>query len=176
MNYKSYAGIGSRNTPPEIMEIMTQIATKLEEKGWTLRSGAAQGADAAFEKGVESDKMKEIYLPWKNFHNSKSKYYDFEYKLEAERIARKFHKGFEHLSDGAKKLMTRNTYQILGNKLKEPSKFVICWTPDGCESDKTRKKITGGTGQAISIADSLDIPVFNLANKSSYDRLIKFIS
>lgn len=43
-----YTGIGSRQTPPEILKMMTKIATQLESKGWVLRSGGAEGADEAF--------------------------------------------------------------------------------------------------------------------------------
>lgn len=35
---KYYAGIGSRSSPPEILELMTKIAVKLRGQGWTLRS------------------------------------------------------------------------------------------------------------------------------------------
>ena len=56
-----FSGIGSRKTPLEICKIMTRIGEKLQEKGYILRSGAAIGADKAFELGA---KTKEIYLPW----------------------------------------------------------------------------------------------------------------
>lgn len=42
---KSYAGIGSRETPPNMKPLMELIAQKMEEKGYILRSGAAMGAD-----------------------------------------------------------------------------------------------------------------------------------
>lgn len=54
-----YAGIGSRETPRSILDLMTAIARKLEALGYTLRSGGATGADTAFEEGVE--RLKEIY-------------------------------------------------------------------------------------------------------------------
>jgi O-acetyl-ADP-ribose deacetylase (regulator of RNase III) len=44
--------------------------------------------------------------------------------------------------------------QVLGARLDTPARFVIAWTSDGQD--------TGGTGQAIRIADSLGIPVLNL--------------
>ena len=45
----TYAGIGSRETPKEILKEMTKIGQELESKGYTLRSGGAIGADKAFE-------------------------------------------------------------------------------------------------------------------------------
>ena len=46
----TYAGIGSRATPQAELEAMTEAAKMLSEKGYTLRSGGAKGADTAFEK------------------------------------------------------------------------------------------------------------------------------
>jgi hypothetical protein len=36
--YKPYAGIGSRSTPNDILELMKEIAFRLAREGWTLRS------------------------------------------------------------------------------------------------------------------------------------------
>ena len=60
------------------------------------------------------------------------------------------------LSEAAMKLMSRNAYQVLGESLRNPVDFVICWTKDG--------KASGGTGQAIRIAQDNGIPVYNLKN------------
>ena len=45
----TYAGIGSRETPIEVLELMTKASTWLGSKGYTLQSGGAIGADMAFE-------------------------------------------------------------------------------------------------------------------------------
>ena len=59
----TYAGIGSRETPIEVQSKMSKVAKMLEDKGYTLRSGGADGADFAFEKGLgKISKNKEIYL------------------------------------------------------------------------------------------------------------------
>ena len=68
-----YTGIGARNTPDKVLDLFTNIAKYLATKDFTLRSGAANGADSAFEKGCDiSNGSKEIYLPWRGFNNSKS--------------------------------------------------------------------------------------------------------
>lgn len=87
---KTYAGIGSRDTPKDILRRMTNIAYKLQEKGYTLLSGGADGADTAFELGA--GKLKEIYLPWNNFNGHEVDNINyFLYKDEATEIAKKFH-------------------------------------------------------------------------------------
>ncbi len=173
---KYYAGIGSRETPEEFMEIMKKIATKLEAAGWVLNSGAAKGSDEAFESGVKNAKNKQIFLPWKYFNKNTSSLYDLENFIDAENIAREYHPYYDNIKkQGAKKLMTRNSYQVLGRDLKTPVKFVICYTDDGCESHETRNQNTGGTGQAISIATANNIPVFNLSNEEILNKLLKYI-
>jgi len=47
-----YAGIGSRTTPVEIQHLMYQIAKSLARQGYTLRSGAASGADQHLKRVV----------------------------------------------------------------------------------------------------------------------------
>jgi len=167
-----YTGIGSRDTPIEIQELMTKIAQVLETKGYTLRSGGANGADLAFEKGVTT--LKEIYLPWKGFNHSTSPLYNVE--QAALDMAAPHHGGWTYLKDAVKKLMGRNAYQVLGQDLNTPAKFVICWTKDGVQTQADRTNKTGGTGLAISLADSLGIPVFNLNNQGSYERILAMIS
>ena len=162
----SYTGIGSRNTPSDILNIMTAIAKKLDQRGFVLRSGGAKGADSAFEAGATAT---EIYVPWKGFENSTSTF--IVQPGKAFEIAKQFHPVWDKLSQGAKKLHSRNAHQVLGYNLDSPSKFVICWTPDGCINKATRKRTTGGTGMAIAIADHYGIPVFNLQRSDHYKRL-----
>lgn len=168
---KFYAGIGSRETPLVYQNAMTQIAMRLQEKGYTLRSGAADGADAAFERGAGEDK--EIYLPWKGFNDHPSDLHKISF--DALILAQRYHKGWAKLSHGAHNLMARNCYQVLGYDLKTPSDFVVCWTADGCEKSSERSSKTGGTGQAIDIADSNGLPVFNLQRKDALERLKAFL-
>jgi hypothetical protein len=166
---KTYAGIGSRETPSDILEIMFGAAQLLATNGYTLRSGYADGADKAFEEGCDSVKgPKEIYLPWTGFNRSSPDtdgHYVMGRKLTAlaEIEASKYHPKWDELSRGVRLLMARNAYQILGPDLHTPTQFVICWTPNG--SGK------GGTGQSIRMADALKIPVVDLGHPMGMDHL-----
>jgi len=163
----TYAGIGSRKTPQNILNIMTKLATKLEQKGYTLNSGGAKGADEYFEKGVQSNKN--IFIPWLGFngifegivHNPNS-----NIGIKATKLAIETHPRPHKLTKESLKLMARNCYQILGEDLKTPVDFVICWTPCGMEYEHQRTIYSGGTSQAISIASNLGIPVINLKNEN----------
>lgn len=75
------------------------------------------------------------------------------------------------LSDMPAEHKVERCYQILGRDLSDPVDFVVCWTPDGCESEKERSRASGGTGQAIALASRLGIPVFNLARDAALQRI-----
>lgn len=167
-----YAGVGSRDTPEEVLRDMTAFARYMEDKA-ILRSGGAAGADTAFEAGVVNPSNKEIYLPWFRFNNNTSDLCNVT--KAALNLARKYHPRFSALSHPAKMLMARNGYQILGQSLIEPVEFVVCYTADGCESYVTRTRLTGGTGQAIEIASRLNVPVFNLFRKDRLKELYEYV-
>lgn len=173
---KYYTGVGSRNTPPEILALMAKIGYALAQQGWILRSGGAEGADSAFERGVRdagaAEKM-EIYLPWRNFNGNSSQ--RFGVCNEARELAATVHPAWQHLSQAAQSLHARNCYQVLGENLATPSSFLVCWTPDGCVSAETRKKTTGGTATAIVLAERKGIPRFNLGRGGGLVALRRYI-
>jgi hypothetical protein len=161
---KYYAGIGSRETPKDIMEMMSNISTHLSSKQYTLRSGGAPGADSAFDIG---DISKEIFLPWDGFGNLWRD--DISYFVPEnihEELVMKYHPA-KYLKPSVMKLMSRNVNQILGLNLKSPVDFVVCWTKDG--------KASGGAGQAVRIANDYRIPVYNLKNKSDIEKFKEFL-
>ena len=160
---KYYAGIGSRETPYHICEMMTAVAKRLSSLDYICRSGGADGADNAFELGA---KHKQIFLPWDGFNGRNVDGTSYIIPPYAEEYVFKYHPKPGNLSYAGKKLMSRNTYQILGLDLNTPVEFVLCWTKDGLAS--------GGTGQAIRIAKDKGIPIFNL--KTDIDQFSVYMS
>jgi len=164
--YRPYTGIGSRITPIPVLTQMTALATSLSTH--VLRSGAAPGADSAFEAGAANS---EIYLPWPGFNNSTS---NLTPTPQAHVLASQHHPYWDKCSLAVRKIMARNSHQVLGLNLDSPSEFLICWTPDGATTSTSRT--TGGTGQAIRIANHHNIPVFNLHNADALTRLQNHLS
>lgn len=181
--YKPYAGIGSRETPQDVCDDMTAVAQKLETRGFTLRSGFAGGADTAFELGTSRDELREVFAPWKGFGQNPDSPHEKqrweqirrheresgetfsparphllqgEYGRKSEEMAAKHHPGWDKLGNGARQLHSRNMGQVYGPKLDTPARFEVAYTMDG--------KATGGTGQAIRVAESAGIPVLNMHN------------
>lgn len=152
---------------------MHTFAVKMHGLKWTLRSGAAEGADMAFERGAGP--MSEIYLPWHGFNRR------FEYNtiprptVAAYVMAATVHPGWFNMGYGARALHARNCHQVLGSKLDDPSMFVVCWTPDGCEDEASRNRDTGGTATAIVLAARCGIPVFNLQRAGAMERLLGWL-
>ena len=98
---KKYTGFGSRETPQETLELMEQIGEALARAGWFLRSGAADGADSAFERGC--DKVggdKEIFLPWPGFSGHASQLNNVD--SAALDMAAGVHPAWSHLSTGGR--------------------------------------------------------------------------
>lgn len=165
-----YAGIGSRQTPVEVLKEMVYLGRALAHRGYTLRSGAALGADTAFERGCdELHGNKEIWIPWMGYESRPalckvpgSGHYQ---------IASETHPAWQYLSRGVRGLHARNVGQVLGEDLLTPVSFVLCWTPDGAESHSEVTRETGGTGTAIKLAALTNIPVINMQRGGHLERL-----
>ena len=170
-----YAGIGSRKTPDDIIRKFKVFGASFAELGFTLRSGAAVGADVAFEDGCDAaDGRKEIYLPWENYKKHESNL--FGITPEAEELAGEIYgHRWKGMRQSSRLYLTRDMYQVTGYDLDTPSSFIVCWTPDGCLTKADRTKDTGGTGQAIAYASELDIPVFNIKNPFDEAHLFNYV-
>jgi hypothetical protein len=177
-----YSGIGSRQTPPSIRRLMVEIARKFADIGWTLRSGAAEGADTAFYLGAHDQRgPMDIYLPWRSF-NEHTATYDTHRVIvphtelanypDAEALTRGLHPVYARLSQGAKKLHTRNVYQVLGDDLSTPSNLVVFWA----QMDAGGTLPTGGTRTAVRLAQERGISTFNLLEPSVQQRFERWLA
>ena len=166
----TYAGIGSRETPNSVKSNMTDIATKLEKKGYKLQTGKTfgnkeEGADAAFSKGATN---KELFAPEPIQVGST------EWK-----VAQELHPAWGRLTKnwngnpksykgiGGAKLMARNTNQVFGANLDTPVDFVLFYAKE--TDNPLRPK--GGTGQAVEMARRKGIPTINMAYADWKDQL-----
>ena len=168
-----YAGIGARSTPPQILNLMTQLASKLEGMGYTLRSGGAAGADTAFELGVSNPANRQIYLPGRNFNSKvagQSGFIDattLPHWQQAIATVNQFHPAPGRLGEYARNLMARNAMQVLGQTMNQPAKMVVAYTPGG--------QVTGGTGQALRMAQAYQIPIRNLGDPTTLQNVQRFL-
>lgn len=153
-----YTGIGARDVPHKYVEGMRSVAMHLSKyHQYTLRSGGARGCDTVFQEGCASvNGEMQIFLPYNNFNGNRVDNKVFlcdNTNSKALEIAKHFHPAWNKLSDKGVQMMVRNVYQVLGINLDMKTDFIVCYTKNG--------EITGGTGQALRMAEHFDIPVFN---------------
>lgn len=180
---KYYTGVGSRETPKEILDLMREYSRVMALKGWSFRSGGAYGADTAFYDGwcdacfVNPELQSgEIYLPWDGF-NDYSKY-DKNCRLvtdkgiisQAQEILRPIHPAYDKLTRGPLALHTRSVYQVLGADLQTPSKGLVGYA----KTDKKGNPM-GGTATAINLALRYEIPVRNLYKEEDRKFIEEFV-
>ena len=151
------AGIGSRETPDRILNEMRAIGAWCWEQEIWIRSGHADGADWAFERGAQEYCI--AYLPWAGFNSqliSKAHQHVVHESRWLDKLVWTYHPAPDKLTRGPFALMRRNGAQVLGIDDTQRSQAIVCWTSDGLAS--------GGTGQAIRIAQSsnYNIPVLNM--------------
>lgn len=173
-----------RLAPAHINAQMIELGELFARLGFTLRSGAADGADAAFEAGWDRvpGSKKEIFLPWPGFnkHDGNQAYYLPQKDVpKFEAIAATLHPIWEQLKadpskQGVIKLHTRNVGQVLGKYAQTPSHMLVCWTPDGCTGQATRSRNTGGTGTAIVLAERFNVPIFNLYHPGAFESAVAY--
>lgn len=170
MNHLYYTGIGSRKTPKTQCEVLKSLGHCLALNSYTLRSGGAEGADTAFEDGAKQHLIRspkqfyDIYLPWDGYEGRRK---GLNYFIpedcppllwrKATEIAKDTHPDWNACSKGARTLHTRNVFQVLGHKLDDPSKFLICWA----EVDR-KGTPKGGTATAWRIAKEHNVRCFNI--------------
>jgi len=164
---KQYAGIGSRQTPADVLQVMTKVGQLLATDGFGLRTGACIGPDQDFANGAATERgFITLLLPWGSYeaawvrelHMTKADIHVRPFNKandkEAIQSVKDFHPAFDKLKDTVVALHARN-YLILMDG-EEPVEFIICYTPGGV--------ISGGTGQALRLAESKGITVYNLGN------------
>ncbi len=168
--------VGSRKTPVGILPAMRRIACHCASNGIIVRSGKAEGADAAAIYGcMDAQRLNtlntvpEMYIPWPCFGGTHmascwdSVQGNNPYAIQ---IASALHPAWHRCSQGAKKLHTRNVCQILGAWLDTPSDVVLYW----CE--EKNGKPTGGTATAVTLAKERNCVTINMLHASWDDVLI----
>lgn len=189
------AGIGSRRLTFASSKRQMYFACCIVFAGFKEHSGGADLSDTSHELGAriaydamclldpslppgEYSRVMSIFLPWAGFNGRKegpSAGYLVHCPPEAMNLTAPFHPGWQHLTEPARKMMSRNMLQVLSEDLRSPVKFVMCETPDGAFTASMTSSKTGGTGQAIRIADKYGVPVYNLQHPAHREKVDKWI-
>lgn len=197
-----YTGIGSRETPPEVISVMEDAAYRLARMGFTLRSGKAGGADAAFQTGMQNyyetldngkqqeycTRLAEIYIPWDGFASDNEHLWDFwdlplsyldtlmpEQILVREEMLQGIHPNYEALKRkrGAFALHSRNMHQVLGANILEPRPSSFCLYFAGEDKNGNPK---GGTATAVNLSKKYGVRTLNLNTPERLVLLEQFLT
>lgn len=178
-SHKYYTGIGSRETPTDILELMSKIAYKLAQQGWYGRSGSAGGADLAFEAGFMKASQDGTslggftgYLPWDGFNgHQEDQFHSLRGNCKAAAIiAEETHPAWERCSRGVRSLHTRNVYQVLGNDLNTPSNLCLFYAQPIGKSGQVK----GGTNTAVKICIEEHTCCDNLYDIITYNKYLEW--
>lgn len=181
MAKRYYAGIGSRKLPADIIDLIKEIGWRMAKKGYILRSGAADGADKAFEYGCErGGGYGDIYLPWRRFKNRENSKYlpKMDYKLPVEgqmeysrnkMIQSGIIPHWDEMNEASQKFHSRNVNQVEGEFDEPDVHVVIYYAP----TDWMTGEPTGGTRTAVMLARSKGIPTYNLYDVEEKQQIIK---
>lgn len=163
------AGIGSRSMKdnPSASALFRKIFNAFDSLNSDnmkiiLRSGGAEGADSIAEHSFSGEKQ--IILPWKGFNGKHVGEIIYSDDKEASVLVDQTHPVPERLSQGARKCLERDVWQILGppNQQRKKTDIVICWIEPGR---------TGGTAFTRDVAERFGVPVFNVAETAGLAKL-----
>lgn len=181
MTTNSYTGVGSRETPPDVLILMRRIGYVMAMKGISLRTGEADGADHAFYKGViDANDIHGVKFKNEVFVASAPKEYHYVNDVvdifrsdlmpsfaiqEFRETAIMIRGSWDDLSLFGAKCHIRNVAQVLGGDGKSPSRGLICWAKPVNPikvTDSKMRYVVGGTNTAYCTAILHNIPVYNL--------------
>lgn len=195
-----YSGVGSRETPDEILGVMEDAACRLAGVGYILRSGKAGGADAAFQLGVQrycklldnnnpkeySGHLAEIYIPWKGFKafDGLEDWWDIpldylnlmipEQVEPRNKLLSEIHPNYGALlkKRGAFALHSRNIHQVVGANLLQPkpSKFCLYYAKEDSQGNPK-----GGTASAVNLSKRYGARTLNLLHAENRAKLEEFL-
>lgn len=197
-----YTGVGSRETPPEVISIMEDAGFRLARLGFTLRSGKAGGADEAFQVGMQKycesldngyqeeycRRLAEIYIPWDGFASDNDNLWDYwDYPLDyvdylmpnqksvRDSLVEEIHPNFEALKRkrGAFALHSRNVHQVLGANILKPQPSAFCLYY--AQEDKNGNP-KGGTATAVNLAKKYGVRTLNLNTPERLALLEQFLT
>jgi len=149
----TYAGIGSRETPKEVLDQMREVAMELSYKGYILNTGDAKGPDKAFSSVSPSNKTN-IFTTKDSTDTTRA-------------IAKEIHPNPSALSEYSLDLMARNTNQVFGENLDTPVDFVLYYAKPSNNPIRPQ----GGTGQAVEMANRKGIPTINMMDPNWRSKL-----
>lgn len=142
-------GIGSRKTPPNAIDQLEELGALVRRLGGVIRSGDAEGADRAWQRGHGSA---ELYLPREGWVSC------------FRPVAEMLHPNPEALRGYSMQLICRNIAMLTPPNGAVPSDACIGWCQRGRDG-----RPRGGTAFTMRAARHFGIPVLELNGDATYE-------
>lgn len=158
-------GVGSRETPEWAAEGLRLVIAAYAARGYGIRTGDAAAADQATREAAKA-----AGAPLRVFAVSKQACPDtvcftslpHQIQRQAFDLVDELHPA-KWLKPFVKQLHARNSNQVKGEGLDDPSERVVLWALKSEFGDDGRlSNVAGGTGQAVRVAHKFGIPAYNL--------------
>lgn len=165
-----YAGIGSEDTPNDVLCTMTRLVSWLESEGLLLRADADAAVGVALEQGISNIWNMRLYAETPYCHDRASRRLENRAMLP-DAVSRAVRQGDNATTQG----LARKAFGVSGSKPElanlisilidpllgysntvtyRPVAFVLCYIPGHARDSLIR---------AIEVASDARIPIFNLA-------------
>lgn len=176
-----FAGIGPRDTPLDVLPVMTAMGKMFADLGWIGVSGFATGPDQAWLQDIP-ETQQEVWLPWwtyndaREYHDPHGRFNKISVTSEIHQVAKDHYKGYkpnqtwDELSNGSKLLFARNVAIMARDTLDTAVNLVAYW-----QSPEGEAKIGGGTNHAVRVAKTIHIPCFNIYHDHEVDAMSSFV-
>jgi len=173
---RMFAVITVGEVPGEINLSIEKICKLLYSVGFTHRYNGDNSNTGGMLATKACSDRNEVYLPWKKFNT------DVEAKLtkptlEAYQHGAYFHHKFNDMVPAVRAIIASNVNVLLGDTCTKPLNVLVVYTSEGAETaGEVKYETTGNASLSIKAAEELNIPVFNLKNKTALERLSEFIA
>ena len=161
----------------EQTEFLLKLSVALNNKGYTFRTMCGS-QDLLQNNIVKSEGLKsKIFLPWKSFNQDIKKPYMCYPEEAAFNKACAYHKVYNSLPPTIRSILATTVTMLLDKSYTNPASFLICYSECGSETIKKGvdfKKL-GNLGFIFGVCKDANIPVFNINNKESVNRLMEKI-
>lgn len=180
------AGVGSREVPESVLEVMIRLGRTYTDLGYQMSSGDAWDSDRAFVYGAQQSRRysevgARVFLckdgvngRWieENPFYYNAQHFDASIITAARAMACTARDGFGGLNEFGISLHARNVYQIHGANLDAPVCGIWFYAePDG------RTKVKGGTNTAFQLAKMANVPLIkNLYFKETIDEALAWLA
>lgn len=174
---KTFTIVMSATPDEDSQKVMAGIVKNLAGRGFTFRY-LYSDATGFYKTLTDIEGVTvEAYRPWRKMAPELANVVKISNTRLAYQYAASFASKFNSFPPAVRCIRANGVSSLLGKDLDNPSNFLLAWTECGTEvitKDTDFKKI-GNCGMFFTMCKALNIPVFNIKNKESIQKLAEYL-